>query len=150
MGFAHSMKISLITLKKDMGCVCVRARVFLSPLITPFYVVNPQIIKQFVFFVFFFSYIDCWWIRFEFQIWVFIVGDAQIGPKVTPLDPSTVASEVWYGEESGKYPFDQRGTSTIYNQFYPFTGLWNYTSGIIHHVRIQGEKTHLQWFCDAN
>ncbi|XP_058095099.1 purple acid phosphatase 23 isoform X2 [Magnolia sinica] len=73
------------------------------------------------------------------SIWVsWITGDAQIGSNVTPLDPSTVASEVWYGKESGKYPFVQRGSSTVYSQMYPFKGLMNYTSGIIHHVRLKG------------
>ncbi|XXG90579.1 hypothetical protein AAC387_Pa12g2312 [Persea americana] len=81
------------------------------------------------------------------SMWVsWVTGDAQIGPNVTPLDPSTVASEVWYGEESGKYPFVQRGTSTIYNQFYPFAGLLNYTSGIIHHVRIEGLEPAKRYF----
>lgn len=30
------------------------------------------------------------------------------------------------------------GYSLIYNQLYPFEGLKNYTSGIIHHVRLTG------------
>ncbi|KAG9447645.1 hypothetical protein H6P81_013773 [Aristolochia fimbriata] len=73
------------------------------------------------------------------SMWVsWVTGDAQIGPKVTPLDPSSVASEVWFGKEPGKYPHVQRGTSTVYTQLYPFEGLLNYTSGIIHHVRLQG------------
>ncbi|XP_073011899.1 purple acid phosphatase 23 [Typha latifolia] len=73
------------------------------------------------------------------SIWVsWITGDAKIGSNVTPLDPSTVGSEVWYGEESGKYPFVKRGTAEVYSQLYPFEGLLNYTSGIIHHVRIDG------------
>lgn len=69
------------------------------------------------------------------------VGDAQIGSNVTPLDPGSVASEVWYGEENGKYTSKKRGNSTVYSQLYPFEGLLNYTSGIIHHVRIDGKET---------
>jgi hypothetical protein len=57
---------------------------------------------------------------------------------VTELDPSSVASEVWYGKESGKYTKIAKGASTVYSQLYPFEGLLNYTSGIIHHVRIKG------------
>ncbi|XP_043705957.1 purple acid phosphatase 23 isoform X2 [Telopea speciosissima] len=73
------------------------------------------------------------------SIWVsWVTGDAQIGTNVKPLDPSTVGSEVWYGKESGKYPFTQRGTSTVYSQLYPYEGLLNYTSGIIHHVKLEG------------
>ncbi|XP_068658080.1 purple acid phosphatase 23 [Aristolochia californica] len=73
------------------------------------------------------------------SIWVsWVTGDAQIGPKVTPLDPSSVRSEVSFGKERGKYPYMQRGTSMVYSQLYPFQGLLNYTSGIIHHVRLQG------------
>lgn len=69
----------------------------------------------------------------------YFAGDAQIGVNVTPLDPSSVASEVWYGKKSGKYSMKRTGISTIYNQNYPFQGLLNYTSGIIHHVKIDGE-----------
>ncbi|KAF3772405.1 Purple acid phosphatase 15, partial [Nymphaea thermarum] len=65
--------------------------------------------------------------------------DAQVG-SVTPLDPSTVASEVHYGRRSGKYTHVKTGTSTVYNQLYPFKGLLNYTSGIIHHVKLEGIK----------
>ncbi|KAF6141141.1 hypothetical protein GIB67_006586 [Kingdonia uniflora] len=63
------------------------------------------------------------------SMWVsWITGDAQIGPKVTPLDPSTVGSEVWFGTESGKYPLVEKGASSVYSQLYPFEGLLNYTS----------------------
>ncbi|WOL18251.1 purple acid phosphatase 23 isoform X1 [Canna indica] len=81
------------------------------------------------------------------SLWVsWITGDAQIGTNVTLPDPATVASEVWYGEESGKYPFVQRGTATAYSQLYPFEGLLNYTSGIIHHVRLEGLKTGTRYY----
>ncbi|KAK2643884.1 hypothetical protein Ddye_019079 [Dipteronia dyeriana] len=65
-------------------------------------------------------------------------GDAKIGSNVTPLDPSSVDSEVWYGKQSGKYLSKRRGNSTVYSQLYPFECLFNYTLGIIHHVRIDG------------
>lgn len=32
------------------------------------------------------------------------------------------------------------GYSLVYNQLYPFEGFKNYTSGIIHHVRLTGTK----------
>lgn len=68
------------------------------------------------------------------------LGDAQIGLNITAaLDPSKVASEVLYGKESGKYLMKKTGVSMVYSQLYPFPGLWNYTSGIIHHVRIDGK-----------
>ncbi|KAI8537895.1 hypothetical protein RHMOL_Rhmol09G0059500 [Rhododendron molle] len=71
------------------------------------------------------------------SMWVsWVTGDSQIGLNVTPLDPSTVASEVWYGKESGKYSMQKTGVSMVYSQLYPFEGLQNYTSGIIHHVKI--------------
>ncbi|XP_020092577.1 purple acid phosphatase 23 isoform X1 [Ananas comosus] len=73
------------------------------------------------------------------SIWIsWITGDAQIGSDVSPLDPSAVASEVWYGEESGEYPLMAKGAALVYSQLYPYEGLLNYTSGIIHHVRIDG------------
>lgn len=60
--------------------------------------------------------------------------------NVTPLDPTSVGSEVWYGKESGKYTSKKSGISLIYNQLYPFEGLLNYSSGIIHHVKIDGNS----------
>lgn len=57
---------------------------------------------------------------------------------MNPVDPSSVKSEVWYGKESGKYTNKKKGKATVYSQFYPFEGLRNYTSGIIHHVKIDG------------
>ncbi|XP_024983225.1 purple acid phosphatase 23 isoform X1 [Cynara cardunculus var. scolymus] len=81
------------------------------------------------------------------SMWVsWITGDAQIGKNVTPLDPSTVASEVWYGDKSGKYSKKRTGVSMIYSQLYPFEGLLNYTSGIIHHVKIDGLEPGLTYY----
>ncbi|KAI5078234.1 hypothetical protein GOP47_0005905 [Adiantum capillus-veneris] len=74
---------------------------------------------------------DCLWVS-----WV--TGDAQIGPEVAPLDPTTVASEVHYGIQSGNLTWVSRGSAEVYSQRYPYEGLLNYTSGIIHHVRLQG------------
>ncbi|KAG8481123.1 hypothetical protein CXB51_025900 [Gossypium anomalum] len=71
------------------------------------------------------------------SMWVsWVTGDAQIGPNVTALDPTSVASEVWYGKESGNYSSKKRGNATVYSQLYPFEGLFNYTSATIHRVRI--------------
>ncbi|MCL7041502.1 hypothetical protein MKW94_022528 [Papaver nudicaule] len=81
------------------------------------------------------------------SIWVsWVTGDAQIGSNVIPLDPSTVKSEVWYGTQSGKYQFLQTGKSEVYSQMYPFQGLLNYTSGIIHHVRLQGLEPGTKYY----
>lgn len=65
-------------------------------------------------------------------------GDAQIGQNVTPIDSASVESEVWYGKESRKYISVRKGDSVVYSLLYPFEGLWNYTSGIIHHVKLKG------------
>lgn len=67
-----------------------------------------------------------------------VAGDWQMGPKVSPLDPTTVKSVVEFGTRSGRYTQSATGTSEVYSQIYPFEGLLNYTSGIIHHVRITG------------
>lgn len=81
------------------------------------------------------------------SMWVsWITGDPQIGKNVTPLDPSTVASEVWYGDQSGNYSKKRTGVSMIYSQLYPFEGLLNYTSGIIHHVKIDGLEPGLTYY----
>lgn len=80
-------------------------------------------------------------------MWVsWVTGDAQIGVNVTELDPTSAASEVWYGKESGKYLTKRTGVSTIYSQLYPFEGLLNYTSGIIHHVKIDGLEPGTKYY----
>ncbi|XP_020577406.1 purple acid phosphatase 23 isoform X2 [Phalaenopsis equestris] len=81
------------------------------------------------------------------SMWIsWVTGDAMIGKNVRPLDPSSVGSEVWYGEESGKYTFVRNGTAMVYSQLYPFEGLLNYTSGIIHHVRLDGLKPETRYY----
>ncbi|KAH7280095.1 hypothetical protein KP509_37G052100 [Ceratopteris richardii] len=81
-------------------------------------------------------------------MWVsWITGDAQIGEQVIPLDPTSVSSEVHYGTESGNLTFISTGTAEVYNQIYPYEGLLNYTSGIIHHVRIQGLAENTTYYC---
>lgn len=81
------------------------------------------------------------------SMWVsWVTGGAQIGTNVTALDPSSVASEVWYGKESGKYTNKQTGMSMVYCQLYPYEGLLNYTSGIIHHVRLEGLEPGTKYY----
>ncbi|XP_021889878.1 purple acid phosphatase 23-like, partial [Carica papaya] len=81
------------------------------------------------------------------SMWVsWVTGKAQIGSNVTPLDPSSISSDVWYGKASGKYTMKRRGNATVYSQLYPFEGLLNYTSGIIHHVRIDGLEPGARYY----
>ncbi|XP_040994094.1 purple acid phosphatase 23 [Juglans microcarpa x Juglans regia] len=81
------------------------------------------------------------------SMWVsWITGDAKVGSNLTELDPSSVASEVWHGKKSGKYTRIAKGVSTVYSQLYPFEGLLNYTSGIIHHVRLKGLKPKTKYY----
>ncbi|BFI25732.1 acid phosphatase type 7 [Marchantia polymorpha subsp. ruderalis] len=80
-------------------------------------------------------------------MWVsWVTGEAQIGQNVEPLDPSSVASVVVYGTGTNRYTDSVNGTSEIYNQLYPFEGLDNYTSGIIHHVRMTGLEPDTLYF----
>ncbi|CAN7075601.1 unnamed protein product [Brassica oleracea var. botrytis] len=73
------------------------------------------------------------------SIWVsWITGEFQIGMNVTPLDPTSIASIVQFGTFGDSLIHTATGSSLVYNQLYPFEGLLNYTSGIIHHVRITG------------
>lgn len=65
-------------------------------------------------------------------------GEFQIGDNLTPLDPETIASVVRYGTYGLEITDEATGYSLIYNQLYPFEGLQNYTSGIIHHVCLTG------------
>lgn len=81
------------------------------------------------------------------SIWVsWVTGDAVVGKDVKPLDPTLVSSEVWYGKEKGKYPLKKKGNATVYSQLYPFDGLLNYTSGIIHHVLIDGLEPETKYY----
>lgn len=68
-------------------------------------------------------------------------GEFQIGDNIKPLDPKSVASVVQYGRLSFLLNKRAKGNSLIYNQLYPFEGLKNYTSGIIHHVKLTGKST---------
>ncbi|KAG5611824.1 hypothetical protein H5410_023105 [Solanum commersonii] len=61
------------------------------------------------------------------SMWIsWITGEAQIGLNVTPYDPKTVASEYGMGRKVGR--------------------LWNYTSGIIHHVKIDGLEPETKYY----
>lgn len=80
-------------------------------------------------------------------MWVsWVSGDWEMGPEVTPLDPTKVKSVVEFGTDSGTYTHSANGTSEVYSQIYPFQGLLNYTSGIIHHVRITGLKPETTYY----
>lgn len=71
--------------------------------------------------------------------WVsWITGDYQMGGAVEPLDPGAVGSVVRYGLAADALDHEATGESLVYSQLYPFEGLQNYTSGIIHHVRLHG------------
>ncbi|CAN0875360.1 Purple acid phosphatase 15 [Linum grandiflorum] len=73
------------------------------------------------------------------SVWVsWITGDYQIGDEIEPLDPKSVASLVKYGSTNSSLTNVATGDSLVYSQLYPFQGLQNYTSGIIHHVLLQG------------
>lgn len=61
-----------------------------------------------------------------------------MGAGVEPLDPKSVGSVVRYGLAADALVHEAAGESLVYSQLYPFAGLQNYTSGIIHHVRLQG------------
>ncbi|KAK6930715.1 hypothetical protein RJ641_004809 [Dillenia turbinata] len=65
-------------------------------------------------------------------------GEFQSGNSIKPLNPKSVASVVRYGKL--RFPLSHRATghSLVYNQLYLFEGLQNYSSGIIHHVRLTG------------
>ncbi|XP_021274973.1 purple acid phosphatase 15 isoform X2 [Herrania umbratica] len=75
------------------------------------------------------------------SVWIsWVTGEFQIGNTIKPLNPNTVASLVRYGRSRFPLTHEAIGYSLVYNQLYPFEGLQNYTSGIIHHVRLTGLK----------
>lgn len=78
---------------------------------------------------------------------ILFAGEFQIGDSIKPYDPSSVASVVLYGKVKSKLNHSAVGESLIYSQLYPFVGLQNYTSGIIHHVELTGIWLSLLRFC---
>ncbi|KAJ3671903.1 hypothetical protein LUZ60_007982 [Juncus effusus] len=83
----------------------------------------------------------------EDSVWIsWITGDFQIGEEIKPLDPTSVASIVQFGTNKSNLTHKAVGSSLIYNQLYPFEGCLNYTSGIIHHVRLTGLKPSTKYF----
>lgn len=81
------------------------------------------------------------------SVWIsWLTGDFQIGDDIKPLDPTAVASIVRYGRLRHPLSHEATGHSLVYSQLYPFEGLQNYTSGIIHHVRLIGLKPGTQYF----
>ncbi|CAD6334979.1 unnamed protein product [Miscanthus lutarioriparius] len=79
--------------------------------------------------------------------WVsWITGDFQMGGAVKPLDPGAVGSVVRYGLAAESLVHEATGEPLVYSQLYPFEGLQNYTSGIIHHVRLQGLEPGTRYF----
>ncbi|XP_065876307.1 purple acid phosphatase 15 isoform X3 [Euphorbia lathyris] len=77
------------------------------------------------------------------SVWIsWITGEFQIGYNIKPLDPKQVASIVHFGGLRYPLSHEAKGYSLVYNQLYPFEGLQNYTSGIIHHVRLTETPIH--------
>ncbi|KAK6259763.1 hypothetical protein SCA6_014237 [Theobroma cacao] len=75
------------------------------------------------------------------SVWIsWVTGEFQIGNNIKPLNPNAVGSLVRYGRSRFPLTHEAIGYSLVYNQLYPFEGLKNYTSGIIHHVRLTGLK----------
>uniref|UniRef100_A0A7N0UQJ6 Purple acid phosphatase n=1 Tax=Kalanchoe fedtschenkoi TaxID=63787 RepID=A0A7N0UQJ6_KALFE len=81
------------------------------------------------------------------SVWIsWVTGEYQIGCNIQPLDPAEVASIVYYGRHKSNLTRRAAGRSLIYSQLYPFEGLQNYTSGVIHHVRLTGLKPETKYF----
>lgn len=81
------------------------------------------------------------------SIWIsWITGDFQIGNNIKPLNAKSVASVVHFGKLRHALSHKANGYSLTYSQLYPFRGLKNYTSGIIHHVRLNGLKPGIRYF----
>ncbi|XVF65209.1 hypothetical protein PTKIN_Ptkin09bG0228900 [Pterospermum kingtungense] len=81
------------------------------------------------------------------SVWIsWVTGEFQIGDNVKPLDPKTVRSVVRYGVRKFHLRHRAKGHSLVYSQLYPYEGLQNYTSGIIHHVRLTGLKPNTIYY----
>ncbi|TYH82092.1 hypothetical protein ES332_D02G047700v1 [Gossypium tomentosum] len=81
------------------------------------------------------------------SVWIsWITGEFQIGENIKEMDPKTVGSVVKYGRWRFGMTKRAMGHSLVYSQLYPFKGLQNYTSGIIHHVRLTGLKPNTFYY----
>ncbi|XP_050219642.1 purple acid phosphatase 15-like [Mercurialis annua] len=81
------------------------------------------------------------------SVWIsWITGDYQIGDNIKPLDHKSVASVIRYGRLRYRRTHEAAGYSLVYSQLYPFKGLKNYTSGIIHHVRLTGLRPNTKYY----
>ncbi|CAA0819865.1 Purple acid phosphatase 15 [Striga hermonthica] len=81
------------------------------------------------------------------SVWIsWITGEFQIGNNIKPLNPKTVTSVVHYGKLRYPMTHKAKGQSLVYSQLYPFEGLQNYTSGIIHHVRLTGLEPNTLYY----
>ncbi|CAI0561077.1 unnamed protein product [Linum tenue] len=81
------------------------------------------------------------------SVWIsWVTGEFQIGYNIKPLDPTTVGSIVRYGKHRYPLRHEAKGKSLVYSQLYPFEGLQNYTSGIIHHARLTGLRPDTMYY----
>ncbi|KAF6135756.1 hypothetical protein GIB67_028612 [Kingdonia uniflora] len=81
------------------------------------------------------------------SVWIsWITGEFQIGYDIKPLEPKSVGSIVRFGRLRFPMYREAMGSSLVYNQLYAFEGLQNYTSGIIHHVRLTGLKSDTLYY----
>ncbi|KAL6526667.1 Purple acid phosphatase 15 [Orobanche gracilis] len=81
------------------------------------------------------------------SVWIsWITGEFQIGETIKPLDPNAVASVVHYGKLRFPMIHKASGKSLVYSQLYPYQGLQNYTSGIIHHVCLTGLEPNTLYY----
>ncbi|XP_057498051.1 purple acid phosphatase 15-like isoform X2 [Actinidia eriantha] len=81
------------------------------------------------------------------SVWIsWITGEFQIGDNIKPFNPESVASVVHYGRLKSGLTHQAIGHSLVYSQLYPFEGLQNYTSGIIHHVRLTGLQPNTVYY----
>lgn len=81
------------------------------------------------------------------SVWIsWVTGEYQIGNNIKPYNPEMIQSVVNYGRFKFALNRKATGRSLIYSQLYPFEGLQNYTSGIIHHVRLKGLKAETLYY----
>ncbi|KAL0458588.1 UNVERIFIED_CONTAM: Purple acid phosphatase 15 [Sesamum latifolium] len=81
------------------------------------------------------------------SVWIsWITGEFQIGKSIKPLNPQSVVSVVHYGKLRFPMTHKATGESFVYSQLYPFAGLRNYTSGIIHHVRLKALEPNIIYY----
>ncbi|XVF65210.1 hypothetical protein PTKIN_Ptkin09bG0229000 [Pterospermum kingtungense] len=84
------------------------------------------------------------------SVWIsWVTGEYRISNYLEEYDPNSVGSLVRYGESRQALNHTANGHSLVYSQRYEPPALLNYSSGIIHHVRLTGLEPNTVYYYEC-